>query len=475
MKKNIPIEKKMQLNSITRLIHQGLMNHGKHIFLFIACAILISTFRLFAQFEEFSDQYDIITTLAGKGDIDDKGVNGWMAGFEAGLAIEAELSRPHFAMADSMGNIYIADKDAHAIRIIKGERIYTAAGTGIAGFDGDGTATDRQLNSPNGLWVHGDGTFYILDCGNSKIRKVSKDGNMTTLIDDPDGISLGRGLWVSNDEKEIFYSSGNKIKKWSQSGGLTSFASGFSQLGNIIIDPNGFLVATDRGANMVYRVFEDGNKTIIAGNGSNSGGGSGFKATETGLDGVRGIWFLTDSSYLLATHEGSQIWYVDSLGVINLFLDGKQGDNNHSGDGEHFQSEGYKISEARSVSVDYEGNILITENDRGFIRKISRKTNTGVRRLKYANTKGIPAFPNPFYSDVMIKYSIEQENNIRIEIYDMLGHKVKSLINEIQTAGIYEIQWDATRDDGSSVNPGMYFYTIHAGAIRNSGKILFSK
>ena len=452
------------------------MRYQKRISIALFNLILLSATLCFSQLEEFAQHYDVILTIAGKGDIDDKAENGWKSEFEGGPAVEAELSRPHFAMADNSGIIYIADKDAHAIRKIEDGRIYTAAGTSIAGDDGDGVAAEHQLSSPNGLWVRGDGTFYILDLGNSKIRKVATDGFMETLVDDPDGISLGRGLWVSDDENTIYYSSGNKIKKWTRSDGLLTYASGFSALGNLVVDPTGYVVATYRGADVVYRVFEDGSKTVIAGNGSSSGGGSGFPAGETGIDGVRGIWFFADMSYLLATHEGSQIWFVDNSGIIHLFLDGKEGDEYHSGDGQHFRTPGYKISEARSVSVDYQGNILIAENDRGFIRKIVKKTDVKVEGKEEDNRENtVVAFPNPFNSTIKIQYNLMVKSNVQVEIYHMLGDKITTLIHGVQPAGNYEAQWDATRSNGLPVNSGTYFYRIKKDNNAQIGKILYVK
>ena len=125
---------------------------------------------------------------------------------------------------------------------------------------------------------------------------------------------------------------------------------------------------TDRGDNRVYRISNGGNKSVIAGNGDTTGGGEGALAKETGLHGVRGVWFLPNGGYFLATHEGSQIWYVDTSGIIHLFLDGQP--RAHSGDGEYFKMPGFKVSEVRAITMDRDGNIIITENDTGFIRKI---------------------------------------------------------------------------------------------------------
>jgi sugar lactone lactonase YvrE len=315
--------------------------------------------------------YGVIRTIAGKGEYGSDTYNGWLPEFEGGLATAAELSRPHMAMSDADGNIYIADKDAHAIRKVTSDgRIHTVAGTNLPGDDGNsaGQATGRRLASPNGLWVRSDGTFYILDMDNGKIRRVDKQGLMTTLFKVSDGISSGRGLWVSDDESLVYFASGALLRKWTPSGGVKTVTSGFEELGNIVVDPSGALVVTDRGAHRVYRVSPNGGKTIIAGNGKTSGGGDGALAMETGLAGVRGICFLPTGGYMLATHEGSQIWYIDTAGVAHLFLDGLPGA--HDGDGQYFRSAGPKISEARSVTLDAQGRIIIVENDAGFVRVI---------------------------------------------------------------------------------------------------------
>jgi hypothetical protein len=445
--------------------------------LLIYIVIIFFSTHVYAQFEEFAAKYDILTTIAGRGEMDEGGDGEWLDSYEGGPAIEAELARPHFAMADSSGNVYIADKESHAIRMVSpGGIITTVAGTNIAGYNGDGVAGECQLNSPNGIWVKADGTFFILDLGNNKIRKVDINGNLTTIVDDPAGISLGRGLWVSEDEELIYYVSGTRVKRWTKEGGIVDYASGFSSPGHIIVDPIDQLVVTDRGADLVYCIVNDTTKIIIAGNGQATGGGNGFPATETGLDGVRGIWFMEDQSYLLATHEGSQIWYVDPSGIINLLLDGKSGDEYHSGDGEHFQTPGYKISEPRGISVDYEGNILITENDLGFIRKITRRPTTLTNNVESTFPEfGLYIYPNPFNSTTTIEYSLSSNSFVKIAIYNTLGRRIKTLIRANITAGNYKIKWNGTDNTGTMSNSGIYFCKIEADNRQRIKRLLLIK
>jgi streptogramin lyase len=315
--------------------------------------------------------YGLLRTVAGKGEVSSDGFNGWDPQFEGGTATSAELSRPHMAMADDSGNIFIADKDGHAIRkVLPTGQIVTVAGTNVAGDNGDtpGPGTASALSSPNGIWVRGDGTIYILDLGNSKIRRLDTNGILSTLFHVNSGIDTGRGLWVAPDESLVYFASGTALRKWTPGGGVKTVENGFVELGNLVVDPAGNLVVTDRGGNRVYRVSKGGNKTAIAGNGQADGGGDGAAALDTGLLGVRGIWFVPTGGYLLATHEGSQIWYVDSAGIIHLFVDGAAGA--HDGDGGYFHTPGPKISEVRAVTMDKQGRIIVTENDAGFIRTI---------------------------------------------------------------------------------------------------------
>jgi hypothetical protein len=278
-------------------------------------------------------------------------------------------------MADRAGNIYIADKEAHGIRKVTPDGlIFTVAGINLPGkgTTNPAPATTVALTNPNGLWVRDDGTFYILDRDNGYIRKVDTNGIATLLVDNGGPILQGRGLWVSADESLVFFSAGNLLKTWDSTNGLTIFASGFSKLANIAVDPSGVLYATDQARNVVYRLASDGSYTVAAGNGALGGGGDGSLAIDTGLNGVRAIWFLPSGAYLLGTDPVAQLWYVDIDGYIHLLLNGSDSYTSHSGDGSWFYDnlDALKISKIKQVTMDYDGNILITENDAGYVRKI---------------------------------------------------------------------------------------------------------
>jgi hypothetical protein len=330
-------------------------------------------------FTNLIESYSTLTTIAGAGGATGAGVNKWQAAFENGPATSALLSRPHIAMSDEAGNIFIADKDAHGVRKIRLDgTIGTVAGTSSLGNGPDTSTlgTLVALNEPNGLWVRGDGTVYILDLQNGKIRRLGTNGNMTTLFAVPGGISSGRGLWVNDDESLAYVCSGTVVKRWTSTNGVSNFSTGFNQLGNLAFAPAGALVVSDRGRHAVYRLSSSGVATRIAGNEStvnSPGGGDGGMATLTALNQVRAICFLPTGAFFVGTDAGSQVWYVDVDGGIHLFLNGE----GHAGDGTYFYNPAEpRVSKVRQITSTPEGDLLITEHDAGYVRK--------VRFLRYA-------------------------------------------------------------------------------------------
>ena len=116
-----------------------------------------------------------INTIAGTGTPGDAGDNG--------PAIAALLTKPSKVARDpSSGALYVADAGNDKVRrIAPGGTITTFAGTGVSGFSGDnGPADAAQLRNPQGIAVAANGTVYIADTGNDRIRRVDTSGTITT-------------------------------------------------------------------------------------------------------------------------------------------------------------------------------------------------------------------------------------------------------------------------------------------------------
>ncbi len=117
----------------------------------------------------------IITTFAGTGNA---GYSG-----DDGPATQAQLYNPLGLAFDTDGNLYISEWRNNRVRRVSPDGIITTfAGTGNAGYSGDGgPATQAQLNGPNGLLVSTDGSLYIADSENNRIRSVAPNGTIITI------------------------------------------------------------------------------------------------------------------------------------------------------------------------------------------------------------------------------------------------------------------------------------------------------
>lgn len=72
-------------------------------------------------------------------------------------------------------------------------------------------------------------------------------------------------------------------------------------------------------------------------------------------------------------------------------------------------------------------------------------------------------YPNPFNASTVIRYSLPEQARVKIEIYNILGQKVKTLVDEVQTAGYKTVEWNGTNAQNRTVASGVYFYKINTG------------
>ena len=84
-------------------------------------------------------------------------------------------------------------------------------------------------------------------------------------------------------------------------------------------------------------------------------------------------------------------------------------------------------------------------------------------------------YPNPFNPVTTLRYDLPQDGLVNITIYDMMGRKVKTLVNGSQTAGYKSIRWNATNNLDEPVSAGMYIYMIQAGEFRQVRKMVLLK
>ncbi len=84
-------------------------------------------------------------------------------------------------------------------------------------------------------------------------------------------------------------------------------------------------------------------------------------------------------------------------------------------------------------------------------------------------------YPNPFNPVTEIRYALPEKSDVKLSVYNMLGQKIRTLIDREQAAGFYSIRWDATNDQKQKVASGIYLYRISAGKYTAVKKLILLK
>jgi sugar lactone lactonase YvrE len=214
--------------------------------------------------------------------------SGQLGGYsgDGGAALDAQLDRPKDVAFGPDGSLYIADYGNRRIRRVAPDGIITTfAGGGMSLQNGD-LAINRWLSRPTGVEVGPDGTVYIADYDADNVYRVGTDGRMTKVAG-PDGFFFG------TDNLAVH--------------ALLRHPT------DIALAPDGSLYIADTGNNLVRRVDLYGFIQTIAGNGAGPGpiaaNGDGGPATQAAIDGPRSVAVAPDGSLYIATDAG-EIWRV---------------------------------------------------------------------------------------------------------------------------------------------------------------------
>jgi hypothetical protein len=84
-------------------------------------------------------------------------------------------------------------------------------------------------------------------------------------------------------------------------------------------------------------------------------------------------------------------------------------------------------------------------------------------------------YPNPFNSSTIIAYQLSEPGEVRLEIYDIAGQRVRKLLHGYNKTGSYRVVWDGMDQNGRSVSSGVYLYALWAGDERKIKKMLYVK
>jgi DNA-binding beta-propeller fold protein YncE len=288
----------------------------------------------------------IITTMAGTG----------IAGFagDGGPATRARLNGPFDLGFDVAGNLYFSDTFNHRLRRIDAGSgmILTCAGSGEPGYSGDGgPAVRARLNEPYGIALDNKGNLYIADRHNHCVRRVDPAGVITTFA-------------------------GNGTAGFGGDGGPAAAAQ--------MVEPNGLaldpaqarLFIADVGDHRV-RVVDLASGTIatFAGTGAAEHSGGGGPAVAAGIHGARAVKLAADGTVYILERQGSTLRRVDPQSGVIATVAGT-GARGYAGDGGPALAAVFDAP--KEFTLDRDGNPLIVDTENHAIRRVDLSDGTVV-------------------------------------------------------------------------------------------------
>ncbi|OJJ17694.1 hypothetical protein BKI52_27925 [marine bacterium AO1-C] len=328
------------------------------------------------------------------------GLSSYAAGTrgDGGKAANALLASPRGMTRDAQGNLFLVNYDGHSVRKISATDsvITTLAGTGTAGFSGDGgPGTSATLFQPTGIVVDATGNIYFSDANNHRIRKVATDGTITTVV-------------------------GTGSAGFSGDGGLATAAQLFAPRG-LVFDASGNLYIADASNRRVRKVATNGIITTVAGTGSSGFSGDGGAATAATLNLPYGIAVDASGNLYIADRNEHRVRKIDAVtGIISTVAG--NGGTTDNGDGGLATAAAIRFP--NGVAIDNGGNLYIASEGR--LRKVD--ANTGIISTIAGNSNNNSI--NEDGSSVVFAdlVGIALATNGEIFVTDERNHRVAQLI-----------------------------------------------
>ncbi len=328
----------------------------------------------------------IITTVAGTG----------IAGFSGngGPATDAQLGRISGVAVDAMDNIIFSDLSNNIVwQVSSGGTIYALAGNGAVGYSGDGgMAYAAQLSRPNDVGVDAAGNIYIADQANFRIRKIATTGIISTIAGIGTNGASGDGGAATN----------------AQIGGLNKLT--FDAAGNIYFT-NGKTIRKINTAGIISTIGGGGTTTTIT---------DGMMATAAGFDFINGITVDNNGTLFVSLTNWGQVYKIDAIGLVSLVANTAK-IAGFTGDGGPALNA--KLASPNGLSVDGNGDLYIADASNNRIRKITMAPAKVV--LPSGSVAVMNVWPNPSGGDFSVNISSAvQGRKAKLVITNVLGQVV---------------------------------------------------
>ncbi len=369
----------------------------------------------------------VVTTLAGSGSV----------GRADGTGVDASFNGPSGIAVDRRGDVYVGDAGNNKIRKITASGVVTTlAGSGSFGSS-DGTGAESSFYGPSGIAVDDSGNVYVVDRGNNKIRKITRDGVVSTVADNygtpssvvasfkPDGVAVDSvgNLYVADGD-------GNKIRKITAAGLVTTFAgsgnAGFADgLGaeasfscpiGVAVDGSGNVYVAEYFGQKIRKITAAGVVSTLAG--SNSNGSAEGTGAAARFDYPWGVAVDGSGNTYVADTNNHSIRKITPAGVVSTF----------AGSGSARSSDGRgavaRFDLPNGVAVDSSGNVYVADYNNAKVRKITAAglvtTLAGSGIIGSANGTGSAA---SFYSPAGV--AVDGRGNLYIA--DQFNNKIRKI------------------------------------------------
>ncbi|HUS32999.1 MAG TPA: hypothetical protein VMZ53_31065 [Kofleriaceae bacterium] len=324
------------------------------------------------------------------------GQTAWKAAAIVGSRIAATaipLAAPNAIAVDGQGRVFIADTSNHRVLRIEADgSVETLAGTGAAGYVGDGgAATSAQLAAPSGIAVDGIGRVYVADTGNHVVRLIDLDGTITTVA------GVGVGGYDIQDE------------------GRPAILAMLKAPHGLAVDGLGRLYIADTENQRVRRVDIDGRINTVAGNGVPGYSGDAGPAVDASLQTPFAVAIDTQDRMLVADTENNAVRRVDAAGVITTVTSG--------------------LSFPTGIAVDAQGTVYVADTGNQGIAKVL--TNGTVASVAGTGTQGFAGDGGPAAAATLANpLSVAVDPSGRVLIADTSNQRIRRIDTTVSPATI---------------------------------------